>query len=122
MAVAESVEQRMGPTRPALAGSESRTAVAAGPPRYVPMAHPGVPGRWNRESILAALTAWIDETGTPPRRNDWCGEDVGSATAGQRKWMREHPRWPSGSCVAAHFGTWSQALEAANLPARNLTF
>jgi predicted transcriptional regulator len=89
---------------------------------YRPMAYPGVPGRWGRESILAALTAWVRETGTPPRRNDWCGENLGGATSAQRKWMREHPRWPSGSCVAAHFGTWSQALEAANLPARNLTF
>ena len=35
--------------------------------------------------------------------------------------MREHPRWPSSSCVAAHFGTWSAALEEAALPA-GLTF
>lgn len=38
------------------------------------------------------------------------------------KWMDEHPRWPSSSCVAAHFGSWSAALAAAGLPARRLTF
>jgi hypothetical protein len=32
--------------------------------------------------------------------------------------MREHPYWPSSSCVAAHFGTWSKALRAAGLPGR----
>jgi hypothetical protein len=36
--------------------------------------------------------------------------------------MRDHPYWPSSSCVAAHFGTWSKALEAAGLPARRLSF
>jgi hypothetical protein len=32
------------------------------------------------------------------------------------------PKWPSSSCVAAHFGSWSSALDAAGLPARKLTF
>jgi hypothetical protein len=36
--------------------------------------------------------------------------------------MREHPRWPSSSCVVTHFGSWSAALAAAGLPARSLTF
>jgi hypothetical protein len=58
----------------------------------------------------------------PPRRHDWSGERAGEAGSSQRKWMREHPRWPSGSCVTGHFGSWSAALEAAQLPARRLTF
>ena len=57
-----------------------------------------------------------------PRRNDWSGERPGEAGVAQRKWMREHPRWPSSSCVAAHFGSWSAALDAAGLPVRKLTF
>ncbi|MBV9467088.1 MAG: helix-turn-helix domain-containing protein, partial [Solirubrobacterales bacterium] len=59
--------------------------------------------------------------GAPPRRQDWSGEDPRAAAAAQRKWMREHPNWPSSSCVAAHFGTWSKGLAAAGLPARDLS-
>ena len=29
--------------------------------------------------------------------------------------MREHPRWPSSSCVVHHFGSWTKALHAAGL-------
>jgi Homing endonuclease associated repeat len=75
-----------------------------------------------RASIVDALRAWVAEAGGPPRRQDWCGERPASAASAQRKWMSEHPRWPSSSCVATHFGSWSAALEAAGLPARNLTF
>jgi hypothetical protein len=65
---------------------------------------------------------WFAETGRPPRRNDWSGERPGEAGHSQRKWMREHPRWPSSSCVAGHYGSWSAGLQAAQLPARRLTF
>jgi hypothetical protein len=108
--------------RPAPAGRQSRAAVAGAPARYVPARHPGVPRRWDRPSILRALRAWADETGEPPRRQEWCGERSAPATSAQRKWMTEHPRWPSGSCVTTHFGSWSEALEAASLPVRRLTF
>src|SRR5262249_23273735 len=84
--------------------------------------HPGVPNRWSRAAIVEALRAWTDETGRPPRRQDWTGERPERAGDAQRKWMREHPRWPSSSRVAARFGTWSAALRAAALPARDLTF
>ena len=50
------------------------------------------------------------------------GERPDDAPPAQRKWMGEHPRWPSSSCVAAHFGSWSKALQAAGLSARCLTF
>jgi len=86
------------------------------------MAHPGTPGRWNQETILRALTDWTEEMGRPPRRQEWCGEQPQIAESGQRKWMREHPYWPSSSCVAAHFGSWSNALQAAGLTARSLSF
>src|SRR5262245_48067581 len=108
--------------RTAPAASPRRAAVAGGPARYVPARHPGVPRRWDRPSILRALRAWVDETGEPPRRQDWCGERNAVTTSAQRKWMADHPRWPSSSCVRTHFESWSAALEAADLPARRLTF
>lgn len=107
-------------TRPA--SRSSRTGVVAGPTRYEPLAHPGSPGRWSDEAALRALRDWTAEMGDPPRRQDWSGEHPESASAAQRKWMREHPYWPSSSCVAAHFGSWSKALRAAGLLARSLSF
>jgi hypothetical protein len=108
--------------RPARADPPSRAALVAPPFAYVPVRHPGVPRSWDRSSILRALREWVGETGSPPRRMDWCGERAERAGAAQRKWMGEHPRWPSSSCVTGHFGSWSAALEAADLPARRLTF
>lgn len=98
------------------------TAIAVERPAYRPLRHPGLPNRWTRTSIVAALRAWTRETGRAPRRVEWSGERRSRAGEAQRKWMREHPRWPSSSCVAAHFGTWSAALAEASLPARPLTF
>ena len=48
------------------------------------------------------------ETGCPPRRADWSGERPERAGGAQRKWMAEHPRWPSSSCVAGHSGHGAQ--------------
>ena len=90
--------------------------------RYAPMRHPGRRGRWDADAIRAALRAWAAETGAPPRSEEWSGTQPERAGPAQRKWMREHPRWPSGSCVRGHFGSWSGALEAAGLPVRRLTF
>lgn len=113
----------MASVRPAPAQSPGRAALAtASPMRYVPMRHPGRPRRWDREAIRDALRLWVAQTGWPPRRQDWSGERPEDAGAAQRKWMREHPRWPSGSCVTAHFGSWSGALRAAGLPVRRPTF
>jgi hypothetical protein len=89
---------------------------------YTPARHPGRRGLWSAEAILDALRRWTLEHGEPPRRRDWSGEHPAGAGAGQRRWMREHPRWPSASCVARHFGTWGAALEEAGLPARRLDF
>jgi hypothetical protein len=124
----------MGPVRPAQvtrARTASRTAggrragAGAGAragANYRPMAHPGAPRRWDDALILDALRDWLAQTGEVPRRNDWSGERPEEAKAAQVRWMREHPRWPSSSCVAAHFGSWSAALDAAGLPSRKLTF
>jgi AcrR family transcriptional regulator len=112
----------MATLRPAAGPRPGRAETVAAPARYVPAAHPGTPGRWTDEAILRALRDWAAEMGAPPRRQDWCGERPRDAPAAQRKWMREHPYWPSSSCVAAHFGTWSNALKVAGLPARSLSF
>ena len=112
----------MATFRPARSHPPSRAVAAAPPARYVPVRHPGVPRSWDRASILVALRAWVGETGCPPRRADWSGERPERAGGAQRKWMAEHPRWPSSSCVAGHYGSWSAALQAADLPARRLTF
>jgi AcrR family transcriptional regulator len=60
--------------------------------------------------------------GEPPRRQDWSGEQPHHVLTGQRKWMREHPYWPSSSCVADHFGSWGKALCAAGLIERAREF
>jgi len=112
----------MAAVRPAPADRPGRAAPAAPPGRYVPLRHPGVPRRWSRDAILHALQAWAARTGAAPRRLDWSGEQPERATRAQRLWMAEHPDWPSSSCVAAHFGSWSAGLAAAGLRARPLTF
>ncbi len=104
---------------PAAADSPGRVALTTPSTPYLPKRHPGRPHRWNRDAILEALAAWTALTGCPPRRLDWSGERPEAATVSQRRWMREHPRWPSSSCVSAHFGSWSEALRAAGLPARS---
>ena len=89
---------------------------------YRRLAHPGRRDTWTRASILASLHDWVEATGRAPRRQDWTGERPARASLAQRRWMREHPRWPSSSCVAQHFGSWGAALEAAGLDSRRLTF
>jgi hypothetical protein len=108
----------------ARSAAPTRTGRTGGrrPGAHRPQAHPGVRGRWSASSIIAALRAWVADTGCAPRRDDWSGQRPEDAGVLQRKWMREHPRWPSSSCVCRHFGSWSAALEAAGLPARRLVF
>ncbi len=112
----------MTTTRPAPPRGAGRAGPVVSTSPYVPVAHPGTPGRWSDEAVLRALRDWAAEMGGAPRRHDWSGEHPKQASAAQRKWMREHPYWPSSSCVAAHFGSWSSALQAAGLPARRLSF
>jgi hypothetical protein len=111
----------MATARPAQSIRQSRAGEGR-PAAYQPLPHPGTPGRWNRDSIREALRAWVGETGAPPRRNDWSGQRPDQAGQAQRKWMIDHPKWPSSSCVRGHFGSWSAALKAAGLPSRQLTF
>ena len=112
----------MATVRPARTSAAGRAGLAPTAAGYVPMRHPGRPRRWDRESILDSLRQWARQTGRPPRRQDWSGEHPDAAAPAQRKWMDEHPRWPSSSCVAAHLGSWTKALQAAGLSARSLTF
>jgi hypothetical protein len=61
--------------------------------------------------VLAAIRTWTQETGAPPRHQDWVPTDDH-----ERKWAREHPRWPSSMTVRTHFGSWGAALQAAGFP------
>jgi AcrR family transcriptional regulator len=90
--------------------------------RYSPLPHPGTRDRWSGPAVVNALKLWTAETGRPPRRQDWTGETQQPPGDAQRKWMREHPRWPSSSCVADHFGSWGAALRTAGLPVRGRPF
>lgn len=112
----------MTPARPAQSIGDRRTGTGRPPPVYRPLAYPGRPSRWDEASIVEALRSWVTVMGAPPRRDDWSGQRTSAPGAAQRKWMAEHPAWPSSSCVADHFGSWSAALDAAGLSARRLTF
>jgi Homing endonuclease associated repeat len=89
---------------------------------YAPLRHRPARDRWSPALVVEALRAWTAELGRPPRRVEWSGEHAGRGGDAQRKWMREYPRWPSSSCAADHFGSWSAALEAAGLAARGRRF
>ena len=89
---------------------------------YAPRRHRPARDRWSPDLVVDALRAWTAETGHPPRRVEWSGEHPGRGGDAQRKWMREYPRWPSSSCAADHFGSWSAALEAAGLKSRARRF
>lgn len=86
----------------------------------------GGPGRWDVESVLAAIRAWAAETGdagrgsTSGRRRRHARSGLENATV--LKWERDRPRWPATDTVRYHFGRFNQALEAAGLPARPLVF
>ena len=111
----------MATVRPARTSAPGRAALAPPPAGYAPMRHPGRPHRWDRDSILDALRTGSRRPGVAPASGLVRGAPDDAPPA-QRKWMGEHPRWPSSSCVAAHFGSWSKALQAAGLSRRVLTF
>lgn len=66
---------------------------------------------WTPERIVAAMQRWAERTGEPPRRKDW------QRSAGRRLLILsgDRPRTsrPNASQVAAVFGSWSAAREAA---------
>ena len=79
------------------------------------------PRTWNRDSIVTALHTWAAEHGRPPRSYEWApasGRAGGLVGPEPVRYELEHPRWPSTVMVAEHFGSWSDALRAAGLPAR----
>ena len=61
-----------------------------------------------RAEVVAAIHAWVRETGAPPRQQDWVPTDDRD-----RRWAREYPRWPSWMTVRTLFGSWGAALRAA---------
>jgi hypothetical protein len=68
---------------------------------------------WTGAEIVAALRAWIAETGAPPTTSEW---DSGERAAA--KWQRERDRWPSAQLVRSRFGSWDAALRAAGYRGR----
>jgi hypothetical protein len=80
---------------------------------------------WNEERIIAALHDWTRDTGEPPRSYEWSpgtARSLGRYNERAARWEREWPRWPGADTLRYHFGRFTQALEAAELPARPLVF
>ncbi len=81
------------------------------------------PGTWSAERVILALQDWAHVHGGPPRRHEWGSPESAPDAVGRARaehWAREYPRWPSGSTVVKHLGSWEAALEAACLRARRL--
>jgi hypothetical protein len=75
-------------------------------------------GTWSAERIVDALQDWVRVTGDPPRIYEWVPSSARALVlhnARCRMWEREHPRWPSATTVAEHFGSWSEGLAAAGI-------
>lgn len=72
---------------------------------------------WTAEAIVRALRCWTEETGAPPKRDDWSATP-NRARPRHPKWEREFPAWPSAAEVATHFRSWNDALAAAGLQLR----
>jgi hypothetical protein len=56
---------------------------------------------WKPEQIIAALGDWTIQHGWPPAQADWRSDSTGAR--------------PSASVAAHHFGSWTAALEAADI-------
>jgi hypothetical protein len=54
--------------------------------------------KWNRGRIVAAIRAWADENGRPPKVKDW---------------QHRTAHHPSSTVVMYWFRTWADAIEAA---------
>ena len=53
---------------------------------------------WDKETIIAAIRAWVQKTGSVPKMREW-------------RWAQ--PPFPGSTSVAYYFGTWSAAIRAA---------
>jgi hypothetical protein len=72
-------------------------------------------GRFTPHEIIAALQAWNERHGEPPRGIDW---DPARARLLGQDWRAERfeaGRWPTLAIVRRQFGTWSDAVLAAGL-------
>ncbi len=80
---------------------------------YCKRCHPGaIQRRWTRELVISAMLEWCERFGRMPSSYDWSrtharrrGKDAARRLAAGR--------WPSASVVAAVFGSWALAREAA---------
>ena len=63
----------------------------------------------DRRAIVGALRGPMRRGAAPRRR--------AGRVAARRVDGRWHPRWPSSSCAAAHFGSWGEAPASTWIPA-----
>jgi hypothetical protein len=61
----------------------------------------------SRASIIAAIQAWVGETGRRAVAADWQLSD--------ERWRVAYPRWPATHQVQEEFGSWTAALIAAGV-------
>jgi Homing endonuclease associated repeat len=86
------------------------------PTIYQPRERKSRPGTWTDERIIAALRDWFGAFGETPRSYEWSPSSAEVPRPKTVEWMRRYPRWPSTATVCRHFGSWSRAVRAANLP------
>lgn len=63
-------------------------------------------GKWDRDSIIAAIQAWVETHGETPSAGEWQ--------------KAQHPVHPTVSTVAKYFGTWNAGIEAAGFKSRRV--
>jgi hypothetical protein len=74
---------------------------------------PSVARAWTRAEVVAAIRAWADRHGGPPRCRDWT-----PSRDRPGGWEAESPRWPSAAVVCALYGGWNAALRDAGVGPR----
>jgi AraC-like DNA-binding protein len=81
---------------------------------YCKACHPGaIARRWTRERVLDAMREWRARYGKPPSSYDWSRTHAVRRGGEALAWLTQGD-WPSASVVAAVFGSWSAAREAAS--------
>jgi AcrR family transcriptional regulator len=91
----------IAPKRPGLPGHRTIIAEFGSLTTALNAAGFEVPRQWAREEAIAALHAWTSEHGRPP---------------GYKDWSRGSDSHPVTSVVEKLFGSWTEALIAADLP------
>jgi hypothetical protein len=70
---------------------------------------------WTEQRVLDAIRDWVKLTGTPPGVADWSPAHARARHRGSAGYRSQPGRWPSASVVAARFGSFRRAVEAASV-------